>query len=184
MKKFLLSILLIAAIGTAASAQAFKRGDNLIGVQVGFAGLPSTTYGVFWETGVVDGLLGSENIALGLGINAAYYGYENKATIERVNYKYENSDYLFNGRLALHFSFSDRIESYIGGNLGFTYHEVKASSVGKGSESYAKQTSKPKFVYGGVLGLRCRLGSMFSLGVEGGIGKANSTVAICAAFAF
>lgn len=182
MKKFLLSILVIASCSFAASAQT-SANDQLVGISVGFAGLEDTTFGVNYEYIIADRLFGG-NFSIGLGANLLYYGYSEETNVAGVKYTYDHDNFIGSIRAALHFTPIKNLDFFAAGNIGGASLTEKETLVGGNLAVKSVSETEPKFVYGGVVGARYYFFEGLGLGVEGSIGNALSRVSISLLVAF
>lgn len=184
MKKLLISLFVIAGFAVAASAQTFKAGDSVLGVNVGFKGLKDTSYGVSYEYSVADNLFGVEALSLGLGINGLFCGYTEEVEALGIKYSYEHGDYIYTGRVALHASLLDGLDVYLAGNLGGSTLTTKETLAGGGAKIENEEEGDTVFVYSGVLGARYFFVDTFGIGVEGCVGNSQSLIQASLLFKF
>lgn len=154
MKKFFMGALCALALGVSAEAQeTFRKGDNVlnlgIGVQSsGSVSLPplSATY----ERSVLDGII--ENGSLGLGLQG-----------EVLIYKPGGLALFAGPRVAFHYEFTDKLDTYVGVQAGLWFAD---SSVGFHTDA--------------ILGARYYLGEKW--GVFGEFGTGLSAFKLGATF--
>lgn len=156
--KFLLAIFTVATLGlTSASAQDYKKGDNLLNVGIGLGGGFGTPIGVSFEHGFTEKISGGAMVT-----------YSN---LDVAGYKL---NYIIGGlRASYHFDFGvEKLDPYAGLMLGY----IKIG----GPSGYAGSAGNVAF--GGHVGARYYLTPKIGAFVEAGYGAANLTVG--AAFKF
>ena len=170
MKKVLLSLTLLLAVVLGAKAQSFQGGSNTIGLSVGINNtlwdnhnhmlVPPFT--VSYDHGIVGSLFDGRG-AIGLGGLVSVYGFRDDAHRDW-------AALLLGPRGTLHYSFVDKLDTYVALMLGYSYVGTSGATVN--GSSYG-QTSTSKFGWGANVGLRYYIAPAWALSFEAGYGLSN-----------
>lgn len=179
MKKiFILAALMLASISSQAQ-EVFKKGDNLIGAQIGIgSGLGvSATY----EKGVVDNLFDGMG-SIGIGGYVGYLHDKDSYTIYDYETGWKYDDIILGVRGNLHYQFVDRLDTYAGLMLG--YEIVSAKAYGKDDVTgYTDaEADASGFAFTIHAGARYYFTENFATGVEVGYGVSYANVGIAYKF--
>lgn len=176
MKKMFVLALFMLAVTVSHAQEVFKKGDNLIGAQVGVGdGLAvSATY----EKCVVDKLfdgLGS----IGLGGYLGYSHDKDKYTFWGYEAGWKYDDIILGVRGNLHYQFVKRLDTYAGLMLG--YEIVNAKSYGKDFDesSFAEAEAEASGIAFSIhLGTRYYFTENFGAMIEVGYGVAYANIGL------
>lgn len=153
MKKILLLIALFVATTTATFAQdAFRKGDNIVGLKVGFGnyGIP---FALNYERGIIDNIFGANKLDLGVGGDLGFRTYG--------NHGYNYTDFTIAARGAFHYEFTRNLDTYIGLSLGALLNNYNSG-----------------VYFTGFIGTRYWLSQKWALGVEFGSGLSYGSLGV------
>ena len=159
LKKLAFSLLVAGCSVTIASAQNYKKGDNLLNIGAGFGGGFGTPIGLSFEHGFSDKISGG-----------AYVSYSSKKEPLGAWGDYKYSYILAAARASYHFSFGgDKLDPYIGAILGYNVASAKWS----GSGTAPASASAGGVLYGGHAGARYFFSEKIGIFAEVGYGVGN-----------
>lgn len=175
----MLAVFILLSI-TSHAQDVFKKGDNLVGAQIGIGkGLAiSGTY----EKGVVDNLFDG-NGSIGVGGYLGYLHDKDSYTYSGYEFGWKYDDIILGVRGNLHYQFIDRLDTYAGLMLG--YEIVNAQSYGKESDGGAITDASAEasgFAFTIHLGTRYYFTENFAAGLEIGYGVSYANVGIAYKF--
>lgn len=180
MKKiFILAAFMLAFVSSQAQ-DVFKKGDNLIGAQVGIGkGLAiSATY----ERAVVDNLFDGKG-SIGVGGYLGYLHDKDSYTYSGYEVGWKYDDIILGARGNLHYQFIDRLDTYAGLMLG--YEIVNAKAYGKesgGGTITGTSADASGFAFSIHVGTRYYFTENFAAGVEVGYGVSYANVGVAYKF--
>lgn len=178
MKKLLLvSICVCASFAAAFSQNAFKAGDKVINLGIGFgntlysgSGYSTTIPPISgsFEYGVKDNLFDAKS-SLGVGAFIGYSSSEYKWSYLTASSKLKYSDVVLGVRGALHYEFVEKLDTYAGVSLGYDIVSSKASGTnGNLSSSVSAEASSffAGIYFGGRYYFSDKLGAMAEVGYD------------------
>lgn len=119
MKKILLIIAAVIGMATAANAQSvFKKADGMVNLGIGLNAIGGYNMVVpplsaSYEYGILDNVFSNGNGSIGIGAYIGYASYKNKA------YDLSSNHFVVGPRVALHYGFMNKLDTYIGLMLGY-----------------------------------------------------------------
>lgn len=161
MKKILLLVALLVATSTATFAQdAFRKGDNILALKVGFGsyGVPvSLTY----ERGIIDNIFNVSKLDLGVG---GEFGFRSYGHNYGFNQKYNYTDLAIAAKGAFHYEFVRNLDTYAGLALG--------AQIGLG------EYNASGLYFSAFVGTRYWLSKSWALGAEFGYGLSYGSLGV------
>lgn len=180
MKKiFILAAFMLAFVSSQAQ-DVFKKGDNLIGAQVGIGkGLAiSATY----ERAVVDNLFDGKG-SIGVGGYVGYLHDKDSYTYGGIEAGWKYDDIILGARGNLHYQFINRLDTYAGLMLGYEVVNAKAYGKGTGGGTITEASADASgFAFSIHVGTRYYFTDNFAAGVELGYGVSYANVGIAYKF--
>jgi hypothetical protein len=156
LKKFALSLLVVAGFATAATAQTYQKGNSLLNLGVGFGGGFGTPIGASYEYGFTDNISG--------GIAGTY----SSSSTPFIGGKITTSWINIAARASYHLDLSvENLDVYAGPQLGYSVASVKSTG-GLGNLAAAGG-----MIYGGFAGARYMFSKSIGIYAEGGYGVAT-----------
>lgn len=163
-KKLTLGLLIAGCCATAAMAQTYQKGDNLLNVGIGLGGGFGTPIGLSFEHGFTDKISGG-----------AYVSYSSKKENLGGWGDYKYTYILTAARASYHFDFGvEKLDPYLGAILG--YNVASAKWTGTGASPAA--ASAGGVIYGGHAGARYFFSEKIGAFAEVGYGVGNLNVGI------
>jgi len=160
LKKLAFSLLVAGCSVTIASAQNYKKGDNLLNIGAGFGGGFGTPIGLSFEHGFSDKISGGVYVAYASKTEALPYVGDYKWTY-----------ILTAARASYHFSFGgEKLDPYLGAMLGYNIASGKWASSSSIPYSGA---SAGGFIWGGHAGARYLFSEKIGVFAEVGYGVGN-----------
>ncbi len=172
MKRFLLTVVAILGLFTVSNAQSvFRGGDHSLNLGVGLNAGQKMYFPAIsgsYEMGLVDNLFGNGNGSIGFGAYAGVVGYNH-------DHGMRSTHFLVGPRLALHYGFVGKLDTYFGIMLGYRNVTLNGT-VGDGAK-YVKADDSG-FAYNGFLGARYFFNERFAAFLELGYGVTNLNAGI------
>jgi len=170
-KVFFIAVIALFTVATAKSQEIFEKGTNVVNLGIGISA-DYTPIEFGFEHSIKDGLINGENGAIGIGAYASYYrnsvsswGHWNHIT--------------FGAKGAFHYQFVDKLDTYAGLMIGYSY----AKWVWKdGSSSSYNYGSSSPLGYSLFVGARYYFAPSFGVYAEVGYGISNLSAGIALRF--
>ena len=185
-KMFAISMMVTIMSVVAVNAQ--SKGDNVVGLGIGFGGNLYTGSGytskfpaisVYYERCIVDNLW-DEKSSIGVGGMLGYTSAKWETKYDSYKYGWKYTDFIIGARGALHYAFIDKLDTYTGLMLG--YDIVSAKETGNHPSGFNYSANGSALTWSWFIGARYYFTDSFAAFAELGYGVAIFNVGVSLKF--